>query len=71
MAKKKEEKIDFSDKTIADVYEGEICNNLKLIEISEKIDVLIKIFDNINQYVEQKKSGTLGVNIYGEGTRAE
>lgn len=71
MAKKKEEKIDFSDKTIADVYEGEVCNNLKLIEISEKIDVLIKIFDNINQYVEQKKSGTLGVNIYGEGTRAE
>ena len=71
MAKKKEEKIDFSDRTIADVYEGEVCNNLKLIEISEKIDVLIKIFDNINQYVEQKKSGTLGVNIYGEGTRAE
>jgi hypothetical protein len=71
MAKKKEEKIDFSDKTIADVYEGEVCNNLKLIEISEKIDVLIKIFDNINQYVEQKKTGTLGVNIYGEGTRAE
>lgn len=67
MAKKKEEKIDFSDKTIADVYEGEVCNNLKLIEISEKIDVLIKIFDNINQYVEQKKSGTLGVNLYGEG----
>ena len=69
MAKKKEEKLDFSDRTIADVYEGEVCNNLKLIEISEKIDALIKIFDNINQYVEQKKSGTLGVNIYGEGTR--
>lgn len=71
MAKKKEEKLDFSDRTIADVYEGELCNNLKLIEISEKIDALIKIFDNINQYVEQKKSGTLGVNIYGEGNSAK
>lgn len=66
MAKKKEEKLDFSNKTIADVYEGEICNNLKLIEINEKMDVLIKIFDNINNYIENKKNGTLG--IYGEGT---
>lgn len=65
MAKKKEEKLDFSNKTIADVYEGEICNNLKLIEINEKMDVLIKIFDNINNYIENKKNGTLG--IYGEG----
>jgi hypothetical protein len=65
MAKKKEEKLDFSNKTIADVYEGEICNNLKLIEINEKMDVLIKIFDNINSYIENKKNGTLG--IYGEG----
>lgn len=63
----KKDKVEFKDVSNEDIYEGEVCNNLKLIEISEKIDVLIKIFDNINQYVEQKKSGTLGGNIYGEG----
>jgi hypothetical protein len=61
MAKKKEETVDFSDKTLADVYEGEVCNNLKLIELNEKVDKLIEIFDNINKYVNDKRNGTLTV----------
>ena len=60
MAKKKEN-IDFKDKTLADVYEGEVCNNIKLIELNEKVDKLIEIFDNINNYVNSKKNGTLSV----------
>lgn len=61
MAKKKENTVDFKDKTLADVYEGEVCNNLKLIELNEKVDKLIEIFDNINNYVNSKKNGTLSV----------
>ena len=61
MAKKKEEAVDFSNKTLADVYEGEVCNNLKLIELNEKVDKLIEIFDNINKYVNDKRNGTLTV----------
>lgn len=61
MAKKKENTADFKDKTLADVYEGEVCNNLKLIELNEKVDKLIEIFDNINNYVNAKKNGTLTV----------
>ena len=61
MAKKKENTVDFNDKTLADVYEGEVCNNLKLIELNEKVDKLIEIFDNINKYVDSKKNGTLSV----------
>lgn len=61
MAKKKEETVNFSDKTLADVYEGEVCNNLKLIELNEKVDKLIEIFDNINKYVNDKRNGTLTV----------
>lgn len=61
MAKKKENTVDFKDKTLADVYEGEVCNNLKLIELNEKVDKLIEIFDNINSYVNSKKNGTLSV----------
>lgn len=61
MAKKKEETVDFSNKTLADVYEGEVCNNLKLIELNEKVDKLIEIFDNINKYVNDKRNGTLTV----------
>lgn len=61
MAKKKEETVNFSDKTLADVYEGEVCNNLKLIELNEKVDKLIEIFDNINKYVNDKRNGTLTI----------
>ena len=61
MAKKKEETVDFSNKGLADIYEGEVCNNLKLIELNEKVDKLIEIFDNINNYVNAKKNGTLTV----------
>ena len=61
MAKKKEDTVDFKDKTLADVYEGEVCNNIKLIELNEKVDKLIEIFDNINSYVNSKKNGTLTV----------
>ena len=62
MAKKKEETtVDFSNKTLADVYEGEVCNNLKLIELNEKVDKLIEIFDNINKYVTDKRNGTLTI----------
>lgn len=61
MAKKKEETVDFSNKTLADVYEGEVCNNIKLIELNEKVDKLIEIFDNINKYVNDKRNGTLTV----------
>lgn len=46
------------------LYEGLVCLDIKLSK-------LIEIFDNINSYIEQKKSGTLGVNIYGEGNSAE
>lgn len=60
MAKKKEVKteevkpLDFSDKTIADCYEGLVCLDIKLQK-------LIDILDNLNGYVEAKKNGTLGI----------
>ncbi len=70
MAKKKTNEIEKENEEFlknvdnGKLYEGLVCLDIKLSK-------LIEIFDNINSYVEQKKSGTLGVNIYGEGTRAE
>lgn len=57
----KKDKVEFKDVTNEDLYEGEVCNNLKLIELNEKVDKLIEIFDNINKYVNDKRNGTLTI----------
>lgn len=57
MAKKKkieetvEEKITFDDKTIADVYEAQICLALKL-------DTLISLMEKVVAAAEKKANGT-------------
>lgn len=61
MAKKKETKVeeakplDFSNKTMADCYEGLVCLDIKLSK-------LIEIMDGIGNYIENKKNGTLGIS---------
>lgn len=61
MAKKKETKVeeikplDFSNKTVADCYEGLVCLDIKLSK-------LIEIMDGIGNYLENKKNGTLGIS---------
>ena len=52
--KKTETKIDFSDKTVPDCYEGLVCLDIKL---SKLIDILQPVAD----YIEQKRNGTLSV----------
>lgn len=59
MAKKKvveEEKvkISFDDKTIADVYEAQVCLALKL-------DTLIDLFQKVTDHIEKKQKGQLGI----------
>lgn len=49
----KEEKLDFSDKTTADVYEGLVCVSIKLDKL---IDIMTKVLD----YTERKEKGELG-----------
>lgn len=61
MAKKKETKVeetkplDFSNKSLADCYEGLVCLDIKLSK-------LIEIMDGIGNYLENKKNGTLGIS---------
>ena len=61
MAKKKATKVeetkplDFSNKTVADCYEGLVCLDIKLSK-------LIEIMDGIGNYLENKKNGTLGIS---------
>lgn len=61
MVKKKETKVeetkplDFSNKTLADCYEGLVCLDIKLSK-------LIEIMDGIGNYLENKKNGTLGIS---------
>ena len=57
MAKKKTEepkKLDFSDKTIPDVYEGLVCLDIKLSK-------LIDILEPVAKYIEDKRNGTLTI----------
>ncbi len=61
MAKKKTEEskqLDFSDKTIPDVYEGLVCLDIKLSK-------LIDILEPVAKYIEDKRNGTLTIQ---EGT---
>jgi hypothetical protein len=57
MAKKKTEEpkqLDFSDKTIPDVYEGLVCLDIKLSK-------LIDILEPVAKYIEDKRNGTLTI----------
>lgn len=48
-----EQKIDFSNKTTADVYEGLVCLDLKLSK-------LVDIMDKVLEYTQRKEKGELG-----------
>ena len=57
MAKKKvekEEKIEIKNKTINDVYTGLLVLDMKLTQ-------LIEIFSKVNEYLEKKNKGELGI----------
>lgn len=45
---------DFSDKTVANCYEGLVCLDIKLSK-------LIDLFEPIAKYIEDKRNGTLSV----------
>lgn len=45
-------KLDFSDKTVANCYEGLVCLDIKLSK-------LIDLFEPIAKYIEDKRNGTL------------
>ena len=46
--------LDFSDKTIANCYEGLVCLDIKLSK-------LIDLFEPIAKYIEDKRNGTLSI----------
>lgn len=48
-------KVSFEDKTIADVYEAEVCLALKL-------DALIDIMQKMYDLAEAKRTGTMSIN---------
>lgn len=60
MAKKKDNivtetvKPDFSDKTIADLYEAQVV-------LAIKLDTLINLFDKVVDHIEKKEKGQLGI----------
>lgn len=48
-------KVSFEDKTIADVYEAEVCLALKL-------DALIDIMQKMYDLAEARRTGTMSIN---------